>query len=108
MGRKTNGDDSQTNGTKLGADGKVSPEASSRWSFMERYDRDRRSVFCGNLPSNTTETELREVFGRAGGQVKSVEIIPCPHSAYAFIEFSRADICEAAIELLVSHPLLSW
>lgn len=69
---------------------------------MERYDRDRRSVFCGNLPSNVTEGELRQVFGRTGGYVKGLEIIKCAHSAYAFIEFNRADVYETTIELLVS------
>lgn len=74
---------------------------------MERYDRDRRSVFCGNLPSDTTEAELCQVFGQAGEPVKSTEIVRCPHSAYAFIEFGRADVCETAIELMVclSHHL---
>lgn len=99
IGRKLNGE----GGDQDGADERNSAEAPSRWgSFMERYDRDRRSVFCGNLPSNTTELELRQVFGRVGDPIKSIEIIRCAHSAYAFVEFSRADACEMAMEMLVS------
>lgn len=68
---------------------------------MERYDRDRRSVFCGNLPSDVTEAQLRQAFGRTGDYIKSMEIVKGTHSAYAFIEFNRADVYETAIELLV-------
>lgn len=107
VNRRNNGDESGSNGEKFGVEGNPSTETPSRWSsFMERYDRDRRSVFCGNLPSDTTEIELRRVLERTGGHVKGVKIIRGAHSAYAFIEFGRADVYEAAIGILVSYPPL--
>jgi RNA recognition motif-containing protein len=96
---KLNGENGES-----GACENMPTNASSRWgsSFMQRYDRDRRSVFCGNLPTNTTESELRQVFGRVGKPIKGIEIVRGVQSAYAFIEFSRPDAYETAMAVLVS------
>lgn len=41
------------------------PDPTAR-QYIARYEVDRRSIFVGNLPSGTTETQIRELFEEFG------------------------------------------
>ncbi|OAA60144.1 RNA-binding protein [Cordyceps fumosorosea ARSEF 2679] len=84
---------------------KPDPQGSpNRAQFLHQYDRDRRSVYMGNLPMNMTEEILRNLVG-ACGEIASVVLFkkPVPGSpskmtCFAFIEFSRPDTADDAIK----------
>jgi RNA recognition motif-containing protein len=43
-----------------------SPSKAENRAYLERYEVDRRSVFVGNLPLGTTETQLLQLFEHYG------------------------------------------
>lgn len=84
---------------------------------------DQRSVFIGNLPSDTTEEQLQHVF-QAAGQISSISVIRKPLTSkaqehreitrylpspldgrlnvFAFIEFQNPEQAHGAAQLQVS------
>lgn len=98
--------------------------------FLHQYDRDRRSIYMGNLPMNMTEETLTNLVS-ACGEVIAVVLFkkPVPGSpsrqrrtprsfqanqvgkmtCFAFVEFSRPDTADDAIVAFVStHTCLSF
>ena len=65
-------------------------------------------VFVGNLPFNTTQEELEEVFGQSGS-VTSVNIITDKFTGrsrgFGFVEMGSEEEAQAAIENLHEHEL---
>ncbi len=65
-------------------------------------------VFVGNLPFNTTQEELEEVFGQSGS-VTSVNIITDKFTGrsrgFGFVEMGSEEDARAAIENLHEHEL---
>ncbi len=65
-------------------------------------------LFVGNLPFNTTQEELAELFG-ASGTVNSVNIITDRFSGksrgFGFVEMENQDEAQAAIERLNGNEL---
>jgi len=43
-----------------------SPSTPENRAYLERYEVDRRSIFVGNLPLGTTETQLFQLFEHCG------------------------------------------
>src|SRR3954465_13115237 len=62
-----------------------------------------RKLYVGNLPYETGETELQELFGRAGS-VESVNVVRDQATGrargFAFVEMSTDDEAQAAIKEL--------
>lgn len=74
---------------------------SSDEAFLAACERDRRSVFVGDLPVHATEGELEELFSNAG-EVLKVNVIKKVNNVgiartMAFVEFSQSDMPETAI-----------
>jgi len=65
------------------------------------FDR-KRSIFVGNLPSNTTEADLRQAFGPAGA-IDAVRVVRDKESkmckGIAFVRFEKRTSLKAAFEL---------
>ncbi|KAJ4308809.1 hypothetical protein N0V84_011879 [Fusarium piperis] len=90
-------------------DFKVAQDASERdptdTTFMEMYEKDRRSIFIGSLPSHATDLFVREL-AKAGGTVVNVRMRQSVDSStgtstyYAFVEFDRPDAPDKAISCL--------
>ena len=63
-------------------------------------------LYVGNLPYETTETELQALFG-AAGQVSTINIVRDRATGqprgFAFVEMSDADSAQRAIAELDSH-----
>ncbi|KAJ3493409.1 hypothetical protein NLG97_g4750 [Lecanicillium saksenae] len=71
--------------------------------FLTQYDRDRRSVYMGNLPTNMTEETLTNLVS-ACGEVLSIVLFKKPVAGspnnitcFAFVEFSRPDSADDTI-----------
>ncbi len=66
-------------------------------------------LFVGNIPFATTEADLRELFGRSGGQVTSVRVIMDHETGrskgYAFVEMASSQDADKAIQELNSHSI---
>ncbi|KAJ4147295.1 hypothetical protein LMH87_001829 [Akanthomyces muscarius] len=79
----------------------VSP---NKEQFLHQYDRDRRSVYMGNLPMNMTEETLTNLVSACGEVIavvlfkKPVPGSPSKMTCFAFVEFSRPDTADDAIE----------
>lgn len=74
---------------------------SSDEAFLTACERDRRSVFVGDLPAHATEGDLEELFSNTG-EVLKVNVIKKVNNSgmartMAFIEYSQPDMPEAAI-----------
>ncbi|KAF4966034.1 hypothetical protein FSARC_6234 [Fusarium sarcochroum] len=76
-------------------------------TFMELYDKDRRSAFFGGLPPHTDEDFVRRLAGDCGAVV-SVDLRCNPDDGagyshiYAFVEFERPHIPDEAVRQHVS------
>ncbi|KAL1837350.1 hypothetical protein VTJ49DRAFT_3961 [Mycothermus thermophilus] len=73
--------------------------------FLQRYDVDRRSVFVGGLPLDTTREELIELFSQVGEVVDANVITRENYAnnrirAFGFVEFARATTPGIAIQRL--------
>ncbi|XWW94236.1 hypothetical protein V2A60_002179 [Cordyceps javanica] len=72
--------------------------------FLHQYDRDRRSIYMGNLPMNMNEETLTNLVGACGEVIavvlfkKPVPGSPSKMTCFAFVEFSRPDNADDAIE----------
>merc|ERR1712025_1198146 len=68
---------------------------------LVQFDR-KRSVFVGNLPSNTSEADLRKTFADIG-TVDAVRIVRDRHTAeckgFAFVRFKERAAVKAALNL---------
>lgn len=74
---------------------------SSDEAFLTACERDRRSVFVGDLPVHATEEDLEELFSNTG-EVLRVNVIKKVNNSgiartMAFVEYSQPDMPEAAI-----------
>ncbi|KAK4102728.1 hypothetical protein N658DRAFT_422656 [Parathielavia hyrcaniae] len=71
--------------------------------FLRRYDVDRRSVYVGGLPLETTRQDLLELFS-AVGEVVSCNVLAKANyhgqisRTFAFVEFDRADAPDEAVK----------
>lgn len=69
-------------------------------AFLAACERDRRSIFVGDLPSNTTQDDLDDLFSEAG-EILKINLIQRPTShmvrTMAFIEYTQPDMPEGAI-----------
>lgn len=70
-------------------------------AFLTACERDRRSVFVGDLPPLATQGDLEDLFSNAG-EVLKVNVIQKPNNSgmvrtMAFIEYSQPDMPEKAI-----------
>ena len=67
-----------------------------------------RKLYVGNLPYETGETDLQELFGRAG-TVESVRVMRDQATGrsrgFAFVEMASEDAARAAIEKFNDHEL---
>ena len=45
--------------------------------YLARYDIDRRSIFCGNLPSGTTQRQVYDIF-KEFGSIEEITIRETP------------------------------
>ncbi|RFN44699.1 meiotic activator rim4 [Fusarium flagelliforme] len=85
---------------KIGQD--RSERAPGDQTFMEHYDRDRRSIFMGNLPPHADEALVHRLTSLCG-EVTSVDLRKDPSihggtpNVYAFVEFDRPDAPDEAI-----------
>jgi RNA recognition motif-containing protein len=66
-------------------------------------------LFVGNIPYQTSEQELRDLFGRSGAKVASVRVITDQQTGrskgYAFVEMNTAEEAQKAIEELHNFNL---
>lgn len=70
-------------------------------AFLTACERDRRSIFVGDLPGNVTQGDLEELFSEAG-EVLKVNLIQKENNSrmlrtMAFIEYSQPDMPETAV-----------
>lgn len=69
-------------------------------AFLAACERDRRSIFVGDLPTNVNQDDLEDLFSDAGDILK-INLIQRPTShmvrTMAFIEYSQPDMPEVAI-----------
>ncbi|KAI3398613.1 hypothetical protein diail_8961 [Diaporthe ilicicola] len=70
-------------------------------AFLTACERDRRSVFVGDLPALATQGDLEDLFSDAG-EVLKVNVIQKPSNSgmvrtMAFIEYAQPDMPETAI-----------
>ncbi|KAI1067741.1 hypothetical protein LB507_010487 [Fusarium sp. FIESC RH6] len=85
---------------KIGQD--RSERAPGDQTFMEHYDRDRRSIFMGNLPPHADEALVHRLTSWCG-EVTSIDLRKDPSihggppNVYAFVEFDRPDTPDEAI-----------
>lgn len=92
-------------------------------AFLNQYEVDRRSVFVGGLPVDIEEADLRDFLGDCG-DILNVKIVHRQNNqrksrirevkwsissraraelrVFAFVEFSRPDMPDAAVENHVS------
>jgi len=67
-----------------------------------------KRVFVGNLPFSTTESDLRELFGKHG-EVTSAEIVKDRFTersrGFAFVEMSTDETADAAVAALNQHEI---
>ncbi|ROV94200.1 hypothetical protein VSDG_05740 [Cytospora chrysosperma] len=70
-------------------------------AFLAACERDRRSIFVGDLPGNVTQEDLEELFSEAGEVLKANLIQKENNSrmlrTMAFIEYSQPDMPEIAV-----------
>ncbi|KAK1580348.1 RNA recognition domain-containing protein [Colletotrichum navitas] len=70
-------------------------------AFLDSYDRDRRSIFIGDLPLNFSENDIRILMEEIGGvvsvQTKRLDYVRGP-KLIAFVEFTNASYPDMAIE----------
>ncbi|KAK2007005.1 RNA recognition domain-containing protein [Colletotrichum eremochloae] len=71
-------------------------------AFIDSYDRDRRSIFIGNLPLNLSENDIRILMEEIGGvvsvQTKRFDYAREGPKLIAFVEFTNASYPDMAIE----------
>lgn len=70
-------------------------------AFLAACERDRRSIFVGDLPGSVTQEDLEELFSQAG-EVLRVNLIQKENNSrmlrtMAFIEYSQPDMPEVAV-----------
>ncbi|KUI65660.1 Meiotic activator RIM4 [Cytospora mali] len=70
-------------------------------AFLAACERDRRSIFIGDLPGNVTQEDLEELFSEAG-EILKVNLIQKENNSrllrtMAFIEYSQPDMPETAV-----------
>jgi polyadenylate-binding protein len=74
---------------------------SSDEAFLAACERDRRSVFVGDLPVHATEDDIKELFSTTGDVLKVNVIKKVNNSGIArtmaFVEYSQPDMPEIAI-----------
>lgn len=110
---------------KVGQDRSERPSGDK--SFMEHYEKDRRSIFMGNLPLHADDILIHSLASLCGNVV-SIDLRNTPHSnggrkkpralhlipqltvldpnVYAFVEFSRPDAPDEAVRQFVSLTLV--
>ncbi|KAG8671779.1 hypothetical protein FPOAC2_05138 [Fusarium poae] len=71
-------------------------------TFMEQYDKNRRSIFMGNLPPHTGEHLVHRVASLCGNVISiDLRIIPDINggspNVYAFVEFERPNAPDEAV-----------
>ncbi|KAF4924400.1 Meiotic activator RIM4 [Colletotrichum viniferum] len=70
--------------------------------YLDTYDRDRRSIFIGDLPLNFTESDIRILMEDVGSvvsvQVKRLDYHREGPKLIAFVEFTNPTVPEMAIE----------
>ncbi|KZL81077.1 rna recognition domain-containing protein [Colletotrichum incanum] len=71
-------------------------------AFLDYYDRDRRSIFIGDLPLNFTENDIRMLMEDIGGvvsvQTKRLDYVREGPKLIAFVEFTNVSYPDMAIE----------
>ncbi|KAK1995335.1 RNA recognition domain-containing protein [Colletotrichum falcatum] len=71
-------------------------------AFIDSYDRDRRSIFIGDLPLSFTENDIRILMEEIGGvvsvQTKRLDYVREGPKLIAFVEFTNASYPDMAIE----------
>ncbi|CAF3664751.1 unnamed protein product [Fusarium graminearum] len=87
-------------------DPKIGQDPSERTSgdrtFMEIYDKNRRSIFMGNMPAHTDERLVNKLASQCG-DVASVDLRSIPDAnggapnVYAFVEFERPNAPDEAV-----------
>lgn len=82
--------------------------SSSDEAFLANCERDRRSIFVGDLPPSTEQDELEELFS-AAGEILKINVIQRPANmnstsgfapavrTMAFVEYAQPDMPEIAI-----------
>ncbi|KAK9442915.1 Nucleotide-binding, alpha-beta plait [Metarhizium brunneum] len=89
--------------------------SASKWdggdALMQRYDKDRRSAYVGNLPSDMTEDALRAL-ASSSGKVLGIQIYkreipgkPGQTNCFAFVEFARPDGADDLITTMNSTEI---
>lgn len=88
-------------------------------AFLAACERDRRSIYVGDLPASTTQWDLENLFSEAG-EILKINLIQRPfninntsHSVsqsstirtMAFVEFAQPDMPEVAIANFHGHVL---
>ncbi|ROW10490.1 hypothetical protein VMCG_01664 [Cytospora schulzeri] len=72
-------------------------------AFLAACERDRRSIFVGDLPGNVTQEDLEDLFSEAGEVLKANLIQKENNSrilrTMAFIEYSQPDMPETAVAM---------
>ncbi|KAM0243779.1 hypothetical protein ACHAPO_000639 [Fusarium lateritium] len=71
-------------------------------TFMEQYDKNRRSIFMGSLPPHTNEHLVHRVASLCGNVTAiDLRVIPDinggPPNVYAFVEFERPNAPDEAV-----------
>ncbi|KAK2035387.1 RNA recognition domain-containing protein [Colletotrichum zoysiae] len=71
-------------------------------AFLDSYDRDRRSIFIGDLPLSFSENDIRILMEEIGGvvsvQTKRLEYVREGPKLIAFVEFTNVSYPDMAIE----------
>lgn len=76
---------------------KANPFATADEAFLERYEKDRNSVFVAGLPWEVTEEQLRGVMEQSGDVVQAT-VVQRGRGSIGFVEFSRPDMPNIAIQ----------
>ncbi|RKF72283.1 putative rna recognition domain-containing protein [Golovinomyces cichoracearum] len=75
----------------------------ARRAYLETYEVDRRSVFVGNLPTEISELEVKEIFLKFGDIINIAvhknesTVDPSSKHCFAFVEFAYQPSVEKAI-----------
>ncbi|KFY33389.1 hypothetical protein V494_07668 [Pseudogymnoascus sp. VKM F-4513 (FW-928)] len=75
-------------------------------TYLENYDVDRRSIFVANLPANTTESQIHDLFDNMGHIVNiTINRRPsvregCEVNVFAYVEFANPGSVQDAIEAM--------
>ncbi|OBT56663.1 hypothetical protein VE04_02787 [Pseudogymnoascus sp. 24MN13] len=75
-------------------------------TYLENYDVDRRSIFVANLPANTTESQIHDLFDNMGHIVNiTINRRPsvregCDVNVFAYVEFANPGSVQDAIEAM--------